>query len=93
MSIFAVVLIEPNDQVAQLIKDRYPNPNHHQYNPTFYLINTDAIAQAVAENVGVKGENRIENASGFVIKLGAFSYSGYTARSLWDWLGSVEDRT
>lgn len=91
MAIFAVVLMEPDPQVAQLIKDRYPN--HHRYNSTFYLISAEGIAQTVAENVGVKGDNRIEDASGFVIRLGAFTYSGYTARSLWDWLTSVEEQS
>ena len=90
MAIFAVILIEPNEEVTRLVQAKYPRS--YEYSPTLYLIETDALAETVAVSVGIKGENRVEEASGFVLKLEEFSYSGYTARSLWDWLKSVEKR-
>ena len=90
MAVFAIALIQPNQAVARLVKNKYPEC--YEYSPTLYMVEADAIAEAVAMTVGIKGDNRIEDASGFVIKLEEFSYSGYTARSLWDWLKSVERR-
>jgi len=66
-------------------------PEAHQYNETVYLV-TDAspITESVATGVGIKGDGRVEGSSGFVVKLGdAPSYSGYTSRSLWDWLSAA----
>lgn len=87
MSIFAIVLHEVNPEVTQRIESEYPN--NFKYNDTFYLVESDSIATTVALNIGLKGDNRIEEASGVVFKLNS-AYSGYTKRSLWDWLSSVE---
>ena len=91
MAVFAIALIQPNQEVIRLINSKYPG--RYEYNSTLYLIEADALAEAVAVNVGIKGENRVTDASGFVIKLEEFSYSGYTTRSLWDWFKSVEKRS
>ncbi len=57
----------------------------------FFLVSTDVIAETIAINVGIKGDDRIEDANGVVFRLKA-SYSGYAARSLWDWLAQAEKR-
>lgn len=88
MSIFAIVLHETNSEVAQRIKTEYPN--NFMYTDTFYLVESNSIAATVALNIGLKGDDRIEEASGVVFKLN-HSFSGYTKRSLWDWLSDVED--
>lgn len=93
MAVFVIALIEPNQQVARLIESKYPGA--YEYSPTLYLVSTDALAETVAIAVGIKGgkgEERIQDVSGFVVKLEEYSYSGYTSRTLWDWLKSVERR-
>ena len=87
--IYLIVLLEANEAVRARIAAQYPDA--HQYNETAYLV-TDAspITESVAMGAGLKGEGRIEDSSGFVVKLGdAPSYSGYTTRSLWDWLSAA----
>ena len=90
-SIFAISLSSPNDTVNRLISEKYPDS--FEYNPTLYLVVDDCLAEAVATKVCIKGKDRISGASGFVIKLEEFSYSGYTMRSLWDWLKQAEKST
>ncbi len=87
--IYLIVLLKANEAVGARIMANYPEA--HQYNETAYLV-TDAspITESVATGVGIKGEGRVEDSSGFVVKLGdAPSYSGYTNRSLWDWLSAA----
>ena len=88
MAVFAIALSQPNQSVSSLITTHYPEC--YKYSETLYLVQTDALAENVATNVGIKGEDRVSDASGFVIKLQEFSYAGYTTRSLWDWLREAE---
>ena len=90
MSVFTVVLIEPNADVTRRIVDKFPG--HLEYTPTFFLLESDLLAESVAVSVGIKGDDRIEEASGFVVKLEEFSYAGYTSRALWDWLREAEKK-
>lgn len=88
--LFAIVLNEPNHEVAERIVTAYPM--RFKYTDTCYLVAFDeaVITEDIAEQVGIKGENRIEDASGVVFKLNA-AYSGYTKKTLWEWLNSVEE--
>ena len=91
MTVYAIALLEPNEAVSRKVGENYPG--HYEYSPTLFLVESDVLAENVATDVGIKGENRIKDASGFVIKLEEFSYSGYTSRSLWEWLRKVEKQT
>lgn len=89
MAVFAIVLREANDEVKQRIKEVYPD--YYEFNDNFFLVQSDTIAENVAVSVGIKGEKRIEEASGVVVRW-SWSYSGHTARSLWDWLEEAEKK-
>ncbi len=89
MSVFAIVLKKANAQVTEQIAKAYPE--HYQYSNTFFLVESDTLAESFAVSVGIKGEHQIESASGAVFEL-TQAYSGYTTRSLWDWLSRTEDR-
>lgn len=86
--VFAVVLYEPNQEVEKRLKKAYEN--QFKYTDTFYLIAVDqtVISGEIAEVIGIKGEDRIEDSSGVVFKMNS-AYSGYTQRELWEWLSSV----
>ena len=88
--LFAIVLNEPNREVDERIAKAYPR--RFKYTDTCYLVAFDesVITEDIAEGTGLKGEDRIENASGVVFKLNA-AYSGYTKKTLWEWLNSVEE--
>ena len=89
MRTFAIVLNEANPDVAERIKGEYPD--HYRITDTLFLIADDTIAEKVATAVGIKGDDRIENARGVVFKLNS-AYSGYSSRSLWDWLTAAEEK-
>ncbi|MCY3955354.1 MAG: hypothetical protein OXF47_05110 [Nitrospira sp.] len=88
--LFAIVLNEPNDGVAERITTAYSK--RFKYTDTCYLVAFDEaiITEDIAEEVGLKGEDRIEDASGVVFKLNS-AYSGYTKKTLWEWLNSIEE--
>jgi hypothetical protein len=90
MSIYAIALLDPNDAVSQKISTNYQE--HYEYSRTLFLVEAGGLAETVATTVGIKGDDRVQGVSGFVVKLEGFSYSGYTSRSLWEWLREVEKR-
>lgn len=83
MSIHAVVLTEANAEVSKRIEMRYPQ--HYALNNTFFLVRSEEITEKVAIDVGIKGDERVEDALGVVFKLNG-TYAGYAPRALWDWL-------
>ena len=91
MSVYAIVLLEENREVENRIRTHFPD--HYKYSPSFFLVEADILTEEVAITVGIKGENRVENASGFVLKLEEFTYAGYTTRSLWEWFKEAAKRT
>ena len=89
MAVFAVVLNGANEEVKQHLEQEYPD--YFQFTDTFFLVQSNGIAESVAIAAGLKGDDRIEAARGAVFKLNR-SYSGFTVRSLWDWLTQAEER-
>ncbi len=87
---FAVVLHHSNEEVKKRILDKYPGS--YEYNDGFFLLRAPetALSKQVAEAVGFRGDERVTDASGFVIQL-RMAYSGYTNRELWEWLTDVEE--
>ena len=89
MRTFAIALNETNPDIVERIEGKYPD--HYRITDTLFLITDDTIAEKVATTVGLKGDDRIESARGVVFKLNG-AYSGYSARSLWDWLTTAEEK-
>ena len=76
MNVFVVVLTDDDHEgLRERVAGLYPN--------AYWLEDGTVLvaADAIAEEVAMKG---------VVFKLNS-SYSGYTRRSLWDWLREVED--
>ena len=89
MRTFAIVLNEANLDIVERIERKYPD--HYRITDTSFLVADDTIAEKVATTVGIKGDDRIENARGVVFKLNG-AYSGYSSRSLWEWLTAAEEK-
>ena len=83
MSVFAVVLREPNPAIKERVERYYPS--HFPLSDACFLVASDTIAETVAVKTGIKGEEQAEKASGVVFKLNS-GYAGFTTRALWDWL-------
>lgn len=90
MAIFAVVLKQPNQNVRERLAAEYPD--HYQLSDTFSLVESGELAETIAIKAGIKGESQAPDVSGVVFRLGR-AYSGYTTRSLWEWLGARQDNT
>lgn len=90
MNIYAIVLKQSNHEVSKRIQDVYPDS--YPLTDTFFLVQSKGIAKTVAISIGIKGDDKIESASGAVFKLN-HSYSGYTDRALWDWLEQAQEHS
>ena len=85
---YAVALDSPEPTVEDRLKERYASVFKHT--DTFFLVVGDAndVAENVAIAAGIKGDGRRFN--GVVFRLNG-SYSGYTKRTLWEWLKDVSE--
>ena len=88
MPVFAIALRESNQQVLDRIDAEYPD--NFRLSPTFSVVSSSDLTENVAVKAGIKGENQVPDVSGAVFMLQG-AYSGYTTRSLWEWLGRHED--
>ena len=89
MRMFAVILNEANQKAAERIAKSYPT--HYRFSDTVFLVSDDALAETVSASVGIKGDDRIDEAGGVVFRLNG-AYAGYTKRVLWEWLSEAEGR-
>ncbi len=89
-STFVIILAETNQEA---VKVKIAN-TYHDYcriADNCFLISSTEISDEVATSIGLKGTNRIEGANGIVFKLNG-SYSGYSYRTIWDWMDRAEAR-
>ena len=86
-NVYLILLYRPNDEVRKRIDNKFPSA--YKYTDTSYLVQGSpfVLASNIAEHVGLKGNERIEDSSGVVLKLNR-GYSGYTCPDLWDWLSN-----
>lgn len=89
MSTFVVVLdregAAASSDVLARLREAYKDV--HPYTPTCILVSADALTEDVAEAGGIKGDDRDGAATGAVFRING--YSGYTNRSLWEWIAKV----
>ena len=90
MFVHAILLTDDSDEVVARIKKHYPKC--FEVNEGCYLVRCDDLTQDVAIAVGIKGDDRAEDAGGVVVKLNG-AYSGFASRSLWEWLDIGEITT
>ena len=88
MSIFAIILKERNEEVTNLIEESYPD--NYPLSDSVFLVSRDTLADKIAKEIKIKGDDRIEDALGVVFKLSG-AYAGYASRALWEWLDKVEE--
>ena len=88
MAVHMIVLSRQNDAVVSRIQEAYQD--NYEITQTCYLVLSNDITQKIATTVGIKGEDRIDDASGAVFKLNG-AYSGYAPRALWEWLDQAEE--
>lgn len=91
MGAFIVVLDESaSPAFARRVRKLYPQS--YQYTDKVFFVEANNIPEIIARRLKIKvGEGREEArmATGAVFGLDG-SYSGWTAKALWDWLRMVE---
>ena len=90
MSVFAVVLREPNEEVSRRLEAQFSS-NHFVLSPTIAVVSTRKLSTDVATLLGITGEGRIPDVKGVVFKL-QNAYAGYESRDLWEWLEMQEEK-
>ena len=91
--VFAVILDEPSEEVAERIQKEYPVGKSYRHTDLLHLVvvEPEVLTRLVATKIGIRGDNENEAiATGVVFKLNA-AYSGYTKPGLWEWLSTVRE--
>lgn len=89
MAIFVVILNQDAPEVFKgKINELYPL--NYGYADNIFFIEDDNIPETIANRLGIKVEDENQRTTtGAVFGLDG-SYSGYTTKALWDWLGRVK---
>ncbi|MCY4031013.1 MAG: hypothetical protein OXF05_02715 [Hyphomicrobiales bacterium] len=85
MADYIVIFDRESDSNRQRIAK--VDPNAYEHDPRIFFVRSDEVSQTVAVNLKIKGEGR--DTAGAVFKISS-AYSGYTSKSLWEWLGADE---
>lgn len=91
MKPFVVVLRQANSAVVERIAEAYGPESRLRFSATVHFVaDADTVVSAdVATKVGLKGGDRIQGASGVVLRV--TGYSGWTTKMLWEWFSDVAD--
>ena len=91
MDVFVVILDHKGVKAAKEVSARLQRalPELYEISEGVFVVAGDTLTETVAQAAGLKGEDRIAEATGAVFKVGP--YAGYTNKSLWEWFGRVED--
>ena len=81
MADYIVIFDEESDENGRRVAEFYPGAYEHH--PKIFFVRSDEVSEAVASRLRIKGENRDTNGAVFRI---SSAYSGYTSKSLWEWL-------
>ena len=91
MGLFVIVLDEDGIRATDPVRDRLRNrfDDTYEISPFAFLVSSKELTKDVAATAGIRGDDRIEGATGAVFRLD--SYSGFTNRAMWEWISKVED--
>jgi len=92
MRIFAVALDNDGAASAEEVNDRLKSrgASFHRLSSTVFVVAADLLSDQIAELAGIKGDDRLQSATGVVFRID--SYAGFASRSVWEWLGRVEEQ-
>ena len=85
MADYIVIFDKESEENRRRVTELYPGAYEH--NPQIFFVRSDEFSEIVASKLRIKGEGR--NTTGVVFKISS-AYSGYTNKSLWEWLGIDE---
>jgi len=87
MKIFVIVLDKQGESVKEEVYDRLKNKNvkFYRISSATFILKGEYLSGEVAEIVGIKGDDRLKDASGVVFRID--SYSGFADPSIWEFLG------
>ena len=88
-SIFVVILAEGQDAGAERLRKMYPTAYELAGN-VFFIAEDEALTGTVAKALGLTKEDAESGIRGAVFRLNG-SYTGFTRRTLWEWLEKAED--
>ncbi len=90
MRVFAVILDADGQAASKQVGERLRGAVSSVYrlSPSVFVVAADLLSDELAERAGIKGEDRLRGATGVVFRID--SYSGFTDRSMWEWMGTVE---
>ncbi|MCY4053930.1 MAG: hypothetical protein OXE98_08635 [Hyphomicrobiales bacterium] len=85
MANYIVIFDKKSDENGRKVTELYPGAYKHD--TQIFFVRSGEVSEVIASKLGIKGEDR--DTAGAVFKISS-AYSGYTNKSLWEWLGMDE---
>ena len=89
--LFVLLLEEPSQEAVERLRKEYHPDRIYSVSDTAILVSTSDSPHEIAAASGIKGDSRIDGASGIVMRLG-IGYSGYADKSLWKWMNVLRHK-
>lgn len=85
MSLFAVMLAEPDDEISQKLKEEFPRNRRYTVSRTSYIVESDLTAGSILDKLEI-GRNESDDDTGAIIFSLNGQYSGFYKNSVWEWI-------
>ena len=85
MNTYLLVLENRSESAVERAESAYTEQDTYQINDMAILIRTKDSPLDVAHSCGIRGENRVEGASGVVYRIPR-GWAGYADKELWKWM-------
>jgi hypothetical protein len=85
MTIFAILMPEPQPLLAATIKEVFP-ADHYVVTETQWLISDSGTAIDLSKKLGIFDSVNPQKTTGNAIVLGVLSYHGRAPTPVWDWI-------
>ena len=90
MRVFVVALDADGEVASEMVEERLKRSvsDFYRLSPSVFVVSADLLSSELANAAGIKGDDRLSDATGVVFRIDG--YSGFTDRSLWEWMEKVE---
>ena len=81
MTNYIVIFDKESDENRERVTRLYPDAYEHH--PKIFFVRSNEVSEVIASKLRIKGDGR--DIAGAVFRISS-AYSGYTSKSLWEWL-------
>jgi hypothetical protein len=86
MTIFAILMPQPQPALVESIKNSYPPGDSFELSATQWLVSSKETVTEVSAKIGVSGAGPDFTPKGLAVIFATSSYFGRAPTTVWDWI-------